>query len=267
MVWLHNSLRKHEVFMILSKSMQKIKAVISSLKRTFLAASSSISRRSREKDKEKKMSPVASSFSLKAKNIATLLGRKIFSLLKVAGILLRNVVTALSKKVKRIGKQKGKEIEELLKKQSASSSSVKANTLGKEKGVKLGQLPKQLAIILGTKSYQLARQAGQKIRYTIKQDNLYYNNLVKGIQKIRTEKKDDDLPLPDPEIITKIVALNEKLAEELRQQVIGEGINCQAIEVNSLPIEHKPYYSYKFPMSPMIVTNRGCISVKGRKFI
>jgi len=246
--------------------MQKVKAVISSVKRTFLSSSSSTSRRSTE-NKEKKMPLVtSSSFSLKAKNIATLLGRKIFSLLKVAGILLRNVVTALSKKVKRIGKQKGKEIEERLKKQSASSSSVKANTIGKEKTMRSGQLLKQLAISLGTNSYQLAKQAGQKIKYTIKQDNLYYNNLVKGIQKIRTEKKDDDLPLPDPEIITKIVALNEKLAEELRQQVIGEGINCQAIEVNSLPIEHKPYYSYKFPMSPMIVTNRGCISVKGRKF-
>jgi hypothetical protein len=245
--------------------MQKIKAVISSLKRTFLAASSSISRRSREKDKEKKMSPVASSFSLKAKNIATLLGRKIFSLLKVAGILLRNVVTALSKKVKRIGKQKGKEIEERLKKQSASSSSVKANTIGKEKTMRSGQLLKQLAISLGTISYQLARQAGQKIKYTIKQDNLYYNNLIKGIQKTRTEEE-DDLPLPDPESMVKIVSLNEKLAEELRQQVTGEGIDCQAIEVNSLPIEHKPYYSYKFSMSPKIITNRGCISIKGRKF-
>lgn len=109
--------------------------------------------------------------------------------LKVAGILLRNVVTALSKKVKRIGKQKGKEIEELLKKQSASSSSVKANTIGKEKTMRSGQLLKQLAISLGTNSYQLAKQAGQKIKYTIKQDNLYYNNLVKGIQKIRTEKR------------------------------------------------------------------------------
>jgi hypothetical protein len=134
--------------------------------------------------------------------------------------------------------------------------------------VKLGQLSKQLAIILGTKSYQLARQAGQKIRYTIKQDNLYYNNIAKGIQETKTEEEaeNDDLPLPDPETITQVVALNEKLAEELRQQVTGGGIDCQAIEVNSLPIEYKPYYSYKFPMSPKIITNRGCISVKGRKF-
>jgi len=133
--------------------------------------------------------------------------------------------------------------------------------------VKLGQLSKQLAIILGTKSYQLARQAGRKIRYTIKQDNLYYNNIAKCIQETKTEEEgENDLPLPDPETITQVVALNEKLAEELRQQVTGGGIDCQAIEVNSLPIEYKPYYSYKFPMSPKIITNRGCISVKGRKF-
>jgi hypothetical protein len=247
--------------------MHKIKAVITSVGKTFLSSSSSISRGSSEKGREKKL-PLASSFSLKAKNIASHLGRKIFSLLKVAGILLRNIVTALSKKVKHIGKQEGKAIEQRLKKQSASSSSyVKTNTLGKEKGVKLGQLSKQLAIILGTKSYQLSRQAGQKIKYTIKQDNLYYNNLAKGIPETKPkEEEQDDLPLPDPETITQVVALNEKLAEELRQQVTGEGIECQAIEVNSLPIEYNPYYSYKFPMSPRIVTNRGCISVKGRKF-
>src|SRR5205085_7873283 len=139
--------------------------------------------------------------------------------------------------------QKGKEIEERLKKQSASSSSsVKANTIGDKKDVKLRQLPKQLAISLGTNSYQLAKQAGQKIKYTIKQDNLYYNNLIKGIQETKTEEEEqDDLPLPDPETITQVVALNEKLAEELRQQVTGGGIDCQAIEVNSLPIEYKPY--------------------------
>jgi hypothetical protein len=34
-------------------------------------------------------------------------------------------------------------------------------------------------------------------------------------------------------------------------------------DIGSLPIEKKSYYSYLFPMSPRIFTNRGCISLEG----
>jgi hypothetical protein len=58
--------------------------------------------------------------------------------------------------------------------------------------------------------------------------------------------------------------LNERLAQEARKEI---GIDCEAVEVNSLAIESKPsYYSYKFPMSPKITTNRGCIKVNGKSF-
>jgi hypothetical protein len=54
--------------------------------------------------------------------------------------------------------------------------------------------------------------------------------------------------------------LNEILAKEISQN----GIECKAItDIGSLPIEKKPYYSYLFPMSPRIVTNRGCIRLEG----
>jgi hypothetical protein len=60
------------------------------------------------------------------------------------------------------------------------------------------------------------------------------------------------------------VNLNERLARELKDEF---GIDCEAVEVNSLAIENQPsYYSYRFPMSPKIVTNRGCIKVKGKRF-
>ena len=53
---------------------------------------------------------------------------------------------------------------------------------------------------------------------------------------------------------------NERLAEEISQN----GIECKPIiDIGSLPIEKKSYYSYFFPMSPRIVTNRGCIMFEG----
>jgi hypothetical protein len=58
----------------------------------------------------------------------------------------------------------------------------------------------------------------------------------------------------------KIMNLNEILAKEVSQN----GIECKAItDIGSLPIEKKSYYSHLFPMSPRIVTNRGCIRLEG----
>jgi hypothetical protein len=58
----------------------------------------------------------------------------------------------------------------------------------------------------------------------------------------------------------RIMNLNEILAKEISQN----GIECKAItDIGSLPIEKKSYYSYLFPMSPRIITNRGCIRLEG----
>ena len=58
----------------------------------------------------------------------------------------------------------------------------------------------------------------------------------------------------------KIMNLNELLAKEISQN----GIECKAItDIGSLPIEKKSYYSYLFPMSPRIITNKGCIRLEG----
>jgi len=79
-------------------------------------------------------------------------------------------------------------------------------------------------------------------------------------QKITTTptaaKISDDIILENE----KIMNLNEILAKEVSQN----GIECKAItEIGSLPIEKKSYYSYLFPMSPRIITNRGCIRLEG----
>jgi hypothetical protein len=57
----------------------------------------------------------------------------------------------------------------------------------------------------------------------------------------------------------KTMNINEVLAKEISQN----GIECQAImDIGSLPIEKKSYYSHLFPMSPRIITNRGCIRLE-----
>jgi hypothetical protein len=57
----------------------------------------------------------------------------------------------------------------------------------------------------------------------------------------------------------KTMNLNERLAKEFSQN----GIECKAIiDIGSLPIEKESYYSHLFPMSPRIITNRGCIRLE-----
>ena len=56
------------------------------------------------------------------------------------------------------------------------------------------------------------------------------------------------------------INLNERLAEEMRKN----GIDCKAVEVSSLSLEQKPYFSNNFAMSSKFITNRGCIRVNSR---
>jgi len=63
----------------------------------------------------------------------------------------------------------------------------------------------------------------------------------------------------DSETIIRI-PLNERLAKEMRKN----GIACKAVEVSSLSLEQKPYFSNNFAMSSKFITNRGCIRLNSR---
>jgi hypothetical protein len=88
-------------------------------------------------------------------------------------------------------------------------------------------------------------------------------NIIK--QDIVTEKAkaatNASIPL-SPEIILKeeeAIGLNERIAQEISKN----GIQCKAIiDIGSLPIERRSYYSHLFPMSPRVTTNRGCIRLE-----
>jgi hypothetical protein len=204
-----------------------------------------------------------SSFA-RVKEIAVVLARTILALLKVAAIqarcLLKKVVIILSKKGKVVGKQKGKEMGYQLRR-LITFLSIKANTTGRQKAILSAKSLKQLAIILSRKTNEAMHQS---IQIIIASD-------IPGKTKSYLTREPEIMmsttttlsPPPDPETTIRRITLNDKLAEEIREEI---GIDCQAIDVNSLPVEHKPYYSYIFPMSSKIVTNRGCIRVKGKNF-
>lgn len=66
----------------------------------------------------------------------------------------------------------------------------------------------------------------------------------------------------DEPIIEKRMAPNEILANSLNEQ----GVISEPQEIGSHPLESRPYYSYKFPLTSRFVTNRGVIKVRGRNF-
>ena len=106
--------------------------------------------------------------------------------------------------------------------------------------------------ILGRITEKIKEQAGKVGREedseTLKQQKITTTSTAAKIS--------DDIILENE----KIMNLNEILAKEISQN----GIECKAItNIGSLPIEKKSYYSYLFPMSPRIITNRGCIKFEG----
>jgi hypothetical protein len=208
---------------------------------------------------------IGRSSSARIKEIAVVLARTILALLKVGAIqaryLLRKIFNFLSKKGMVVGRQKGKEMRYQLKK-LITFLSIKANTTGKQKAIVSAQLLKQLAIILVRKTNEAAHQTIQIIIASdIPRKTKSY--LTKDPEITVTMMTNTLSPPPDPETTIRRITLNDKIAEEIRKEI---GIDCQAIDVNSLPVEHKPYYSYIFPMSSKIVTNRGCIRVKSKCF-
>jgi hypothetical protein len=215
---------------------------------------------------------IGKSSALKAKEIGVIIGKKILILTSQAGYVVGRIIVILFKRAKATGKQEGEEIANILRR-LAVFLVVKTNTTGKENAIQSGQLLKKLARITGRKAKSVAKDAGVKSRPLLKelaimisvQANKAIEQTKRGIKADMKATKASNLAKRSeelPEIVTKRVNLNESLAQSIERI----GIDCEAIEVNSLAIENRPYYSSKLPMSPKIVTNRGCIKVNGKSF-
>jgi hypothetical protein len=184
----------------------------------------------------------------KTKELAIVVGRKVLTTGKQLVSLLKPLTTSAGRKVKDVGKEQGKKLEPSVKKM-ASTGTKRAKDMGKDIGTKSKPLLNKFATMINVEVNKTIEQTKQAIKADMKATKA--SNLAKSSEEL-------------PEIIVKRVNLNERLAQEAKNEL---GIDCEAVEANSLAIENKPsYYSYKFSMSPKIVTNRGCIKVKGKRF-
>jgi hypothetical protein len=186
---------------------------------------------------------------------------------------LKHVAVTLATKAKIFGKEKSMQLGPLLRRLVVSFGSIlkftqreiseqfaslpqrqriipdrKTGTTETDRGIGFKQVLRRLGIVTAAKLSETIQETTQAIKYDME--------VNKGVIRERSEQ----VPA---EITIKRTSLNEKLVQQLREQI---GIDCEAAEIDSLSIEHKRYYSYNFPMSPKIITNRGCIIVKGRRF-
>ena len=64
------------------------------------------------------------------------------------------------------------------------------------------------------------------------------------------------------------VLIPESICENLTRQAIVNTSSSEytPLEIGSLTIERNSFYSDFFPLTPVVVTNRGCIKVGGKNF-
>jgi hypothetical protein len=181
----------------------------------------------------------------------------------------KELAIVFGRKIANAGKKTGYTLGHILKR-SATSAGVKTKSIGNQKGGVSEPLVKNLPLGRNNKAKQ---DAGAKSRLSLKtlatnlsvQSKKTIEETKRGIKADMKVTKDSNMANSseeNPEIVIKRVNLNESVAQSIERI----GIDCEAIEVNSLAIENRPYYSYNLPMTPKIVTNRGCIKVNGKSF-
>jgi hypothetical protein len=190
------------------------------------------------------------------------------------GCLLKGLFVSFGRKARDEGIPRAIQFSYWLMKQSVILAR-KLIEFGTPKAVEAGRISKGLLILaarnLKTRGLPSAIGIIQLInglsgQFYKKAKKVVGNKVDTLKQEIVTEKvkvaTDATIP-PSSEIILneeEAISKNEKIAQEISEN----GIECRAMRVTGLlEIEKKPYYSYLFPFSPRIVTNRGCIRLEG----
>ena len=149
--------------------------------------------------------------------------------------------------LKLTGKEIAKLLRSLLQKQNIMADR-NGGTSYKERSIGLKGLLRRFGILTAAKLEESIRETKDAIKHDIEVNT---QPIDKGSESVPTENT------------FKRTHLNEDLAQWIRQQI---GIDCEASKIGSLQFEHNRYYSNSFPMSPKIITNRGCILVSGKRF-
>jgi hypothetical protein len=68
----------------------------------------------------------------------------------------------------------------------------------------------------------------------------------------------------DKDIVSTSKSIGESIADQANANTSTSGYT--PLEIGSLKIERNSYYSHFFSLTPVLVTNRGCIQVSGKNF-
>jgi hypothetical protein len=68
----------------------------------------------------------------------------------------------------------------------------------------------------------------------------------------------------DKDIVSTSKSIGESIADQANANTSTSGYT--PLEIGSLKIERNSYYSHFFSLTPVVVTNRGCIQVSGKNF-
>lgn len=184
--------------------------------------------------------------------IAKKIGRILKEIVVVIGHLLKGIIVIAVRKAKTGGKPKAIQAAKILKDKTRVFVS-RAKGVGKPKAIEAGQLlGTQYTTFLSKTKDKVLEQIGK----AIKEDTIIAH-------ETHMKQGSDTASAIATNVLSEIILekskrtnLNERLAEE----IIESGIECKAVtDIGSLKIERSSYYSYIFPMSPKIVTNRGCV--------
>jgi hypothetical protein len=121
----------------------------------------------------------------------------------------------------------------------------------KNKGIPMIKRSAELLKDLSSRFYRKAKKVTEEKVSNVRKDIATEKTKASEAEAVSVSMSSDVI-LTEEESIS----VNERLAREINQS----GIKCEAVtELGSLRIEKKPPYSFLFPLSPRIVTNRGCI--------
>ena len=121
----------------------------------------------------------------------------------------------------------------------------------KNKGIPMIKRSAELLKDLSRRFYRKAKEVAEEKVNDVRKDIVTEKTRASEAEALPVSMSSDVI-LREEESISII----EKLARQINQN----GIKCEAVtEIGSLGIEKKPPYSFLFPLSPRIITNRGCI--------